>query len=117
MASNFIVKCANKFPNLPGGLVKAAVQLEEIRQPGLLGNPIVMPTALDNMESSKPFLQTLSGLPIAPAHDEFGIHTLDVCTLYSTTPSFPSSGGPSPLTGMIEWARTPSGIHSKYARN
>jgi pimeloyl-ACP methyl ester carboxylesterase len=65
MASNFVVKFANKFLNLPGGLVKAAVQLEKLRQPGELGSPFRIPTALDNMDSSNPFVQTLSGLPIA----------------------------------------------------
>jgi pimeloyl-ACP methyl ester carboxylesterase len=65
MASNFVVKFANKFLNLPGGLVKAAVQLEKLRQPSELGSPFRIPTALDNMDSSNPFVQTLSGLPIA----------------------------------------------------
>jgi hypothetical protein len=73
MASNPVVKFGNKFLNLPGGLVKAAVQLEKLRQPGVLGNPIVIPTALDNMDSSNPFLQTLSGLPIAAGVDAHSI--------------------------------------------
>jgi pimeloyl-ACP methyl ester carboxylesterase len=65
MASNFVVKFANKFLNLPGGLVKAAVQLEKLRQSSELGSPFRIPTALDNMDGSNPFVQTLSGLPIA----------------------------------------------------
>jgi hypothetical protein len=65
MASNFVVKFANKFLNLPGGLVKAAVQLDKLRQPSELGTPFRIPTALDNMDGSNPFVQTLSGLPIA----------------------------------------------------
>jgi hypothetical protein len=66
MASNFVVKFMNKFLSLPGGLVKMAAQLEKLRQPGVLGgNPITIPTALDNMDASNPFVQTLSGLPIA----------------------------------------------------
>jgi hypothetical protein len=66
MASNFVVKFMNKFVNLPGGLVKMAVQLDKLREPGVLGNPITIPTALDNMDKSNPFVQTLSGLPIVP---------------------------------------------------
>jgi pimeloyl-ACP methyl ester carboxylesterase len=67
MASILVVKLMNKFINLPGGLVKAAVQLDKLRQPGVLGgNPITVPTALDNMDASNPFVKTLSGLPIAP---------------------------------------------------
>jgi hypothetical protein len=65
MASNLLVKFMNKFVNLPGGLVKMAVQLDKLREPGVLGNPITVPTALDNMDASNPFVQTLSGLPIA----------------------------------------------------
>ncbi len=70
MASNFVVKFINKFLNLPGGLVKVAVQFEKLREPGVLGNPITIPTALDNMDSLNPFVQTLSGLPIGE-----GVHT------------------------------------------
>jgi hypothetical protein len=66
MASNFVVKFFNKFLNLPGGMVKAATQLNSLREPGIAGGPFKMPTALDNMDSSNPFVQTLSGLPIAP---------------------------------------------------
>src|SRR5208283_1368587 len=69
MASNFVVKFFNKFLNLPGGMVRAATQLNRVRAPGLSGSPFWMPTALDNMVRSNPFVQTLSGLPIAP-----GVH-------------------------------------------
>jgi pimeloyl-ACP methyl ester carboxylesterase len=69
MASNFVVKFFNRFLNLPGGMVKAATQLNKLREPGLAGGPFKMPTALDNMDGSNPFVQTLSGLPIAP-----GVH-------------------------------------------
>jgi pimeloyl-ACP methyl ester carboxylesterase len=65
MASNFVVKFMNKFVNLPGGLLKAAVQIQNLRNPGMLGSPITIPTALDNMDASNPFLQTLAALPIA----------------------------------------------------
>jgi len=82
MASNFVVKFANKFLNLPGGLVKAAVQLEKLRQPGVLGgNPITVPTALDNMDASNPFVQTLSGLPIAP-----GVHAHSIIPVKGSGP-------------------------------
>lgn len=92
MASNFFVKFGNKFLNLPGGLVKAAVQLEKLRQPGVLGNPIGIPTALDNMESSNPFLQTLSGLPIAE-----GVHAHSIIPVKGDGP--PGEGN----DGVVEY--------------
>jgi triacylglycerol esterase/lipase EstA (alpha/beta hydrolase family) len=92
MASNFVVKFANKFLNLPGGLVKATVQLEKLRQPGALESPFRMPTALDNMDSSNPFVQTLSELPIAP-----GVHAHSI---------IPVKGNGSPAEdndGVVEY--------------
>jgi pimeloyl-ACP methyl ester carboxylesterase len=66
MASNPIVKFGNKFINLPGGLAKATVQLGNLREASLMGTPFTLPTALDNMDASNPFIKTLSALPIAP---------------------------------------------------
>jgi pimeloyl-ACP methyl ester carboxylesterase len=92
MASNFVVKFMNKFLNLPGGLVKAAVQLEKLRQPGELGSPFTIPTALDNMDSSNPFVQTLSGLPIAP-----GVHAHSIIAVKGNGP--PEKGN----DGVVEY--------------
>ena len=66
LASNPIAKFANKFINLPGGLAKAAVEIGKLREPSVLGTPFTIPTALDNMDASNPFLKTLASLPIAP---------------------------------------------------
>ncbi len=65
LASNPIAKFANKFINLPGGLVKATVEVGKLREPSMLGTPFTIPTALDNMDASNPFLKTLASLPIA----------------------------------------------------
>jgi len=92
MASNFIVKFGNKFLNLPGGLVKAAVQLDKLRQPGELGSPFRLPTALDNMDSSNPFVQTLSGLPIAA-----GVHAHSIIPVKGDGP--PEEGN----DGVVEY--------------
>jgi len=82
MASIFLVRMMNKFINLPGGLVQAALQVEKLRGPGVLGNsPITVPTALDNMDSSSPFVQTLSGLPIAP-----GVHVHSIIPVKGNGP-------------------------------
>jgi pimeloyl-ACP methyl ester carboxylesterase len=66
LASNPIAKFGNKFINLPGGLAKSAVQLAKLREPSMLGTPFTIPTALDNMDASNPFLKTLATLPITP---------------------------------------------------
>jgi pimeloyl-ACP methyl ester carboxylesterase len=66
LADNRIAKFANKFINLPGGLAKAAADIGKLREPSMLGTPLSIPTALDNMDASSPFLKTLASLPIAP---------------------------------------------------
>ncbi|MGH7924142.1 MAG: esterase/lipase family protein [Candidatus Binatus sp.] len=81
MASNPIVKLGNKFINLPGGLAKTAVQIAKIRGPGMPGSPPVIPTALDNMDASNPFIKTLSALPIAP-----GVHAHSIIAVAGSGP-------------------------------
>jgi hypothetical protein len=81
MASNPIVKFGNKFINLPGGLAKSAVQLGQLRENSMMGTPFVIPTALDNMDSSNPFIKTLASLPIAP-----GVHAHSIIPVRGTGP-------------------------------
>jgi pimeloyl-ACP methyl ester carboxylesterase len=81
LASNPIAKFGNKFINLPGGLAKTAVQLTKLREPGMLGAPVVIPTALDNMDASNPFIKTLVGLPIAP-----GVHAHSIIPVQGSGP-------------------------------
>jgi pimeloyl-ACP methyl ester carboxylesterase len=81
LASNPIAKFANKFINLPGGLAKAAVEVAKFRQPSLLGAPLTIPTALDNMNASNPFLKTLASLPIAA-----GVHVNSIIAVKGTGP-------------------------------
>jgi pimeloyl-ACP methyl ester carboxylesterase len=81
MASNPIVKFGNKFINLPGGLAKSAVQLGKLRDPSMLRTPPVIPTALDNMDASNPFIKTLASLPIAP-----GVHAHSIIPVRGTGP-------------------------------
>ena len=81
LASNPIAKFGNKFVNLPGGLAKAAVQMAKLRQTSLLGTPFAIPTALDNMDASNPFLKTLSALPIAP-----GVHAHSIIPVQGSGP-------------------------------
>jgi pimeloyl-ACP methyl ester carboxylesterase len=81
LASNRLAKFANKFINLPGGLAKAAVEIGKLREPSLLGTPLIIPTALDNMDASNPFLKTLASLPIAP-----GVHVHSIIAVKGTGP-------------------------------
>ena len=81
LASNPIAKFANKFINLPGGLAKAAVEVGKLREPSMLGTPLTIPTALDNMDASNPFLKTLASLPIAP-----GVHVNSIIAVKGTGP-------------------------------
>ena len=93
MANIFVVKLASKLINLPGSLVKVAVQLDQLRQPGVLGgNLITVPTALDNMDVSNPFVQTLSGLPITP-----GVHANSIIPVKGSGP--PEQGN----DGVVEY--------------
>lgn len=92
MASIFLVRMMSKFLNLPGGLVKAAVQLKDIGRPDALGTPFTVPTSLDNMDGSNPFVQTLSGLPIAA-----GVHAHSIIAVKSAGP--PEEGN----DGVVEY--------------
>jgi hypothetical protein len=81
LASNPIAKFGNKFINLPGGLAKSAVQLAKLREPSLLGTPFTIPTALDNMDASNPFIRTLVTMPIAE-----GVHAHSIIPVKGNGP-------------------------------
>ncbi|HEY6300359.1 MAG TPA: hypothetical protein VIW95_12040 [Candidatus Binatus sp.] len=80
MASNPIVKMGNKFINLPGGLAKSAIQLGKLRESSMMGSPVI-PTALDNMDSSNRFIKVLSASPIAP-----GVHAHSIIPVKGSGP-------------------------------
>jgi pimeloyl-ACP methyl ester carboxylesterase len=88
LASNPIRKFVNKFINLPGGLVKAAVEVAQFRQPSMLGTSLTIPTALDNMNPSNPFLKTLASLPITA-----GVHANSIIAVKGTGPIEDGSDG------------------------
>jgi pimeloyl-ACP methyl ester carboxylesterase len=81
LASNRIAKFANKFINLPGGLARAAADIAKLRGPDALGTPFSIPTALDTMDPSNPFLKTLASLPITP-----GVHVNSIIAVKGTGP-------------------------------
>jgi len=81
MASNFIVKFANKFINLPGGLAKTAVQIAKLRQSSILQTSFIIPTALDNMDASNAFIKSLAALPITK-----GVHAHSIIPVKGSGP-------------------------------
>jgi hypothetical protein len=81
MASNWIAKLCNKFINLPGGLAKATIQIARLRSSSMLQTSFIIPTALDNMDASNPFLKTLATLPIAS-----GVRAYSIIPVIGTGP-------------------------------
>jgi hypothetical protein len=80
MASNFVVKFGNRFLILPDW-TRATVQLARLRQSSMLQTSSIIPTALDNLDASNPFLQPLSVMPIAP-----GVHVRSIMPVRETGP-------------------------------
>jgi hypothetical protein len=65
LAENFLGKIARKLISLPGTLTTMGEQLTRLN-PGMAGTMgFRIPTAIDNMDWSNPFLRTLASLPIA----------------------------------------------------
>jgi len=81
LAGNYIGKLGNKLINLPGGLARTATGLAKVRESSVMGAPLVIPTALDNMDPSQPFIKALSATPIAP-----GVHAHSIIPVKGSGP-------------------------------
>ena len=66
MAENFFGKMARRFITLPATLGKTGTELIKLNPAGAARKALRMPTAIDNMNGSHPFIRTLSSLPIVP---------------------------------------------------
>lgn len=88
LASNFLGKLGNEFINLPGGLAKATVHIAKLRQSSMLQTSFIIPTALDNMDATNPFLKSLSAMPIAA-----GVHAHSIIPVKGTGPVEGSNDG------------------------
>src|SRR5262249_22508281 len=66
LAENFLGNIARKLVSLPGNFTHVGVQLVKLQPRDAMTTAITMPTSIDNMKSSNPFLRTLVALPIAP---------------------------------------------------
>jgi len=70
-----------KFWTAKAHSAKSAVQVANLREPGMLGTPFTIPTALDNMDASNPFLKSLAAMPIAD-----GVHAHSIIPVQGTGP-------------------------------
>jgi hypothetical protein len=65
LAENFLGKIARKLVSLPGTLTRMGSQLAPLSRAMAGESGFRVPTAIDNMDWSHPFLRTLESLPIA----------------------------------------------------
>ncbi len=77
LAENFLGKIARRLVTLPAGLTKASLELVKLNPRLAARNAWRMPTAIDNMDWSNPFLRTLASLPIAPGVKAHSIIAVD----------------------------------------
>ncbi len=73
LTENMLGKLARRLVTLPATLTKVSVEMVKLNPAGAAQTAWQMPTAIDNMDWSNPFLKTLAGLPIAPGVDAHSI--------------------------------------------
>jgi pimeloyl-ACP methyl ester carboxylesterase len=73
LAENFLGGIARRLVNLPAKLTKMSISLVKLDPAGAAQTAWHMPTAIDNMDWSNPFLKTLASLPIAPGVEAHSI--------------------------------------------
>lgn len=81
LTENILGKLARRLVTLPAGLTKASVELVKLNPLGAAGTAWRMPTAIDNMDWSNPFLRTLASLPIAE-----GVHAHSIVAVKGSGP-------------------------------
>ncbi len=73
LAENYLGKIARSLVTFPAKLTKVSVDLVKLKPAEAAQTAIHMPTAIDNMDGSHPFIKTLSSLPIAPGVEAHSI--------------------------------------------
>jgi len=73
LAENFLGKIARRLVTFPAQVAKVSVDLVKLNPAGAAQTAWHMPTAIDNMDWSNPFLKTLASLPIAPGVEAHSI--------------------------------------------
>jgi len=66
LAENFLGKIARRLVTFPATLTKAGIEMVKLNPGGAAQTAWHLPTAIDNMDWSNPFLKTLAALPIDP---------------------------------------------------
>jgi pimeloyl-ACP methyl ester carboxylesterase len=72
VAEGIFGKIGRRLVSFPGTLTKASVDLVTLN-PGAAAQTFTLPTAVENMDGSNPFMQTLAALPLAPGVDAHSI--------------------------------------------
>jgi pimeloyl-ACP methyl ester carboxylesterase len=73
LAENFLGKIARRLVTFPAQVAKVSVDLVKLNPAHAAQTAWHMPTAIDNMDWSNPFLKTLASLPIAPGVEAHSI--------------------------------------------
>ena len=73
LTENILGNIARRLVTFPATLTKASVEMVKLNPKGAAQTAVHMPTAIDNMDWSNPFLKTLAALPIAPGVEAHSI--------------------------------------------
>jgi hypothetical protein len=73
LTENILGKLARRLVTFPATLTKVSVDLVKLNPVGAAQTAVHLPTAIDNMDWSNPFLKTLASLPIAPGVEAHSI--------------------------------------------
>jgi hypothetical protein len=81
LADNFLGNIARKLVSLPGNLTHVGVAVVKLQPKTAATTAVTMPTSIDNMKGSNPFLKTQVTLPIAP-----GVHAHSIVAVRGNGP-------------------------------
>ena len=81
LADNFLGNIARKLVNIPATITKTTLELAKLNPVGAFKTAVTIPTSIDNMKWSNPFLKTLASLPIAP-----GVHAHSIIAVKGDGP-------------------------------
>jgi pimeloyl-ACP methyl ester carboxylesterase len=86
LASHWLANIVIRFVRLPGSLLRVGADLLTLKGPDLLVRRL--PTSVDNMKPSNPFLKTLAAMPVAP-----GVHVNSIIAIKGDGPSAAGDDG------------------------
>lgn len=77
LADNWMGYIARKLVSMPSNITRVGIDMMKLNPAGAFRTVFTMPTSIDNMKWSNPFLQTLASLPIA---EGITAHSIIPCT-------------------------------------